>query len=457
MPVERIPLPFTSYQTRARRSGVQRLVNCHPEKGQQKGEITLYGDPGIATKLTLATSAQRGAIEFQKELHVVSGTSLYRVSSDGTQKRLGTIPGGGHVVMAENGAQLGILADFSLYVWNGSTVSKVTDTNFRAAVDMVFIDNYILLIEHQSGRFFGSDLGDMTSYDALNFATAESYPDDLIGVSADHGQAFLAGRRSCELWDNVGGSGFPFAKNFNGTIEQGCGAAQSIVKADQTLFWIDDVGMARRLDGVTPVRVSQHGVEQAWSEYSTLEDAIGYSYICDGHIYVLWTFPTAKRTWVYDVTTKQWNEKESYGRTRWRAHWAMNIYGGVWVGDEDTGKIGAIDPKIGTEFDDRLVMSWTYPSVYAEKKLAFHRELEVILEGGVGTDEPEIMMEVSDDGGRTFEFLPDRMFGKVGNYRDKVTWTELGSSEDRVYRGAISSPVQRAVHSTFLNWEQGVF
>lgn len=457
----RLPLPFTSYETRAPRGGVQRLVNCYPEKGQKKDEIILYGDPGITTEATLPKYPQRGAIKFQGVLHVVAGNTLYRVSSGGNYAALGTIPGTGYTPMAENGAQLVVVAEPDAYVLSGGTLAQITDDDFtaRGARDCVFLDNYILFVEPGSGRFFGSALGDATDYDSLDFATAEAYPDIINGIDADHGQIFLAGPDSCEIWDNVGGSGFPFARNFNGVVEQGCAAGRSIVKADQTVFWIDNIGMARRLDGITPVRVSTHGVEQAWSEYATLEDAEGFSLTFDGHIWVVFHFPTADRTWVYDVTSSQWHEKESWNRNSWRVAWAINVYGGVWCGDRDSGKIGKLDPDVYTEFSDTMVSTWTYPSVWAEKKTAFHREMELIMETGVGgiNVDPQVMMEVSDDGGQTWHFLPNRGYGKQGNYRTVVTWSRLGSSPDRVYRGSISDNYRRAILGTFLDVAQGVY
>ena len=362
--------------------------------------------------------------------------------------------------MSENGAQLAITNEPDTYVWDGAALAQITDPDFiaRGAIDSTFVDNFILFIEPNSGRFFGSELGDVTSIDALDFATAESYPDDLVGLTADHGQVFLAGGKSCELWDNVGGSGFPFARNFNGVIEQGCAAGRSIVKADQTVFWLDDERIYRRLDGVTPLRVSQHGVEQVWQGYATVSDAEAFPFSLDGHINIVINFPTQEATWVLDLTTKQWHERESLNSSRWRVGWTEKVYGNVWCGDFDTGKIGILDPDVFDEHGDTMASKWTYPSVFSNGDTAFHNRLDVIAEVGIGNaavPDPKIMMEVSDDGGKTFDFLPDADLGALGEYRTKTTWWRLGSSDDRVYRGSISDAVRRAVLSTVLDVERG--
>lgn len=455
-----LPLPVSTYQTRAPRAGVSRLVNCRIEPTTEKNVNTLFGTEGLSAFSTLALFPQRGAHIFKNQLHVVGGNTLYRINNAGTATVLGTIPGTGHCPMAENGAQLVIVTEPEAYVWDGA-LAQITDPDFtaRGALDVTFVDNFLLFIEPNSGRFFGSELGSATDYDALDFATAETYPDDLVGIDADHGQVFLAGRISCELWDNVGGSGFPFARNFNGVIEQGCSAGRSLVKADQTIFWLDDVRIFRRLDGVTPIRVSQHGVEQVWEGYATVSDAESSTYTIDGHINIVINFPTEEATWKYDITTKQWHELESFGKTRWRGKWALHVYDSVYAGDFDTGKIGKLDPDVFNEHGDALIMKWTYPTVFADGDTAFHTRLEVIAEVGVGnaTDpSPLIMMEVSDDGGKTFDFLPDGDLGALGTYRTKTTWWRLGSSDDRVYQGSISDQVRRAIMKTVLDVERGI-
>ena len=459
---QRVPLPFASYETRYRRGGVMRLVNCYAEQGQEKGQIYLQGAPGLKLQATLPKTPQRNAFVFQEKLYVVAGDTLYLVEETGAFQAIGMIPGDGYTPMAQNGAQLVIVNTPDAYIYDGTTFEQITDPDFvaRGALDVVFAGNYFLFVEPDSGRFFGSELGDGKSYDPLDFATAENSPDNLVGIAADHGDVFLAGKTTCEIWGNVGGSGFPWSKRFNGVVEQGCGAGASIVTADQTLFWIDETRIARRLDGVTPIRVSQHGVEAAWQGYSTIADAEGYSYTQDGHIFIVWQFPTEKKTWVYDATTRQWHERESYPDVQHRSRWFINVYGKVMTGDRLTGNLGDVDPESFDEYGDPLVMTWTYPAIYAEDRRAIHHQLDIVAETGVGAAgavDPQLMLQVSDDGGKVFDAVPPQALGKVGEYKTNVTWYGLGSSPDRVYRGSISDPVRRAVYQTHLRATGGNF
>jgi len=64
-------------------------------------------------------------------------------------------------------------------------------------------------------------------------------------------------------------------------------------------------------------------------------------------------------------------------------------------------------------------------------------------------------MDISDDGGKTWEALPTRSLGLTGEYNEVPIWTNLGSSRNRVYRGWISDSIERGVFDTQLEVEGG--
>jgi hypothetical protein len=65
------------------------------------------------------------------------------------------------------------------------------------------------------------------------------------------------------------------------------------------------------------------------------------------------------------------------------------------------------------------------------------------------------MMDYSDDGGLTYKSLPNKSLGAIGRFKDRVFWTGLGSSRERVYRGAVSDPVKMTVTDTLLEVDGG--
>lgn len=457
----RLPLPIRSYRPQSS----ARLVNCYPEASaeQARGPVNILRAPGITAWATPGSGPIRGVHNMDETLYVVSGTELYSLASDATATLVGTIAGTDRCEMANNGTQLAILSGSNYYVSDGATVSTISDPDFPGAISVDFLDSYLVFVEPNSGRFFCSDLLDATAYDALDFATAEGAPDNLVGLIVSNRQIVLAGRRSMEIWYNAGTTGFPFERLPSGFLDIGCVSGKTLANLDNTVFWLASDYTVRALRGDTPMRVSQHGIEEqirqiASDGYAT--DAFGMAYTQNGHLFYVLTFPTANRTFTYDVTTQEWHERETYACGRWAVNDIADCYGRLFVGDYRSDKVGYLDPDCYEEWADTQVMAWTYESVYAERRYALHSRLEVGIRTGVGLlagqgSDPKIMLEVSDDGGKTFAFAPDRSLGLIGEYRDRVVWHRLGQSADRVYRCSVSDPVPVFVFDTQIEVEGG--
>lgn len=462
----KLVLPYSSYTHRARQVKSQRLVNCYVEMvpPPSKAPITLLRSPGISDWITLPTSPIRGMIVHNELLHVVSGNKLYSVTANGVATDLGTIAGGDLVRMATSGLELVIVSNPDGYVYDGA-LAPMTDVDFtsRGASDVGYIDGFMVFVQPNGQVFFSSEYLDATNFDPLNFDVAIGMPDNLLSLMVDHRQLFLFGRDTTEIWYNAGTGGFPFLREQNGLIEVGCMSRLSPVKADNTLFWIDDKRIARRLTDLTPQRISTHAIEQRWQDYARVDDAYSISYIHEGHWFWCVTFPSEGESWEFDISTNEWHERSSRiggSDTSWRVNTQCWCYGENIVGDSLSGKLGRIDASTYTEFGDLQRMEWTYPPVYAEGRRAFHKRLQIEFEAGVGLtsgqgSDPQVLLYVSDNGGKSFVALPSRSIGQIGQYRYRSLWNRLGYSDDRVYRAAVSDPVRVAVVDSQLEVEGG--
>jgi hypothetical protein len=393
-------------------------------------------------------------------LFVVAGSSLYRVDANKNATLLGSVGSSGNIDIDSNTDSVVVVSEPNAYYWNGTTFGQITDPDFtsRGAGDVEFLSNWLLFREPDSGRFFGADIGTATDFDALNFATAEGGPDEMVGLKVDHLQACLFGETSVEIWDNDPAAGdFPFARAVNGYAEIGCLNGRSIAKLDNSIFWLADDFTIRRLDGITPVRISTHAIEQRIVD-STVSSARAFTYSQDGHFF--YVLSLTEGTFIYDVTTQLWHERESYGSSTWNWSSAVNFNGLVLVGDTTSNAIGQIDPRTYDENGTTQRMEWIYQPVYAEQRRVFHDRLEMVFESGVGLttgqgSDPEVMLDYSDDGGRTWTSLPNQSLGRLGEYYKRVVWHALGSSEQRVYRASISDPVSVTLIDTVLEARGG--
>lgn len=434
----RIPLPIHSYEHLSKPVGVERLVNCMAERAPPEGKApaAVMQIPGIKTQTDLGSGPGRGMFLFQGILFAISGNTFYSVSASNVISGIGTIPGTDVVSFAQNPTQLVICSESGSSVWDGNFLTPITDPDFDTGVQCCGINSYVLFRKAASGQFFSSDFADALSYDALFFATAEGSPDNLVGIISDHQQAILMGSDSGEIWSDHDQSGFPFARDANGFFELGCAAGKSLAKLDNSVVWLASDLTVRRLEGLTPVRISQHGVEQAIATYSRVDDAYGFSYAWMGHTFYVLTFPTVRHTWVFDAATSEWHERESYGQGRWRPCAAVNAYGKWYVQDFETGKVGTLDQDTHTEWDQPLVVQATFPTVSGKGELLPHAALEIAFETGAAAPgvDPQATLQTSDDSGRTWRTKATKSLGKLGRYKTKVIWDALGSSYERVYR-----------------------
>ena len=454
----RIPLPLQSYDLRNKQASITKLLNCFAEPNPEgKQQIYITRSPGVAAWTTVGDGPIHAMHSALSSLFVVSKSTLYSVDSAGTATSLGsigTVSDRANVDISSDASNVVVVNNPNAYVWNGSTLTQISDADFtsRGAGDVEYVDTYMMFREPDSARFFASDSGDPTAYDALQFSTADADPDDLNGMIVDHRQVVLFGPESGEIWENTGISGFPFQRMIGGYIEQGLLATRCLDKLDNSIYWAADDRTVRRLDGVTPVRVSTHAIEQ-WLSGATKSSGVAYSYKQDGHLFVVLTFTEGTR--VLDATTGLWHERKTYTKSKWDWVTHARAYDLELVGDSTSNNIGKLDPTTYADLGSTQRMEWTYPTIYAEQRRAFHHRLEIVVNAGEGLttgqgSDPKIMLEKSDDGGKTWQFLPSKSLGLRGKYESRVVWHGLGSARQRAYRASVSDPVPLVVTDTQL-------
>jgi hypothetical protein len=461
-----ISLPVASYRHRSPPASTSRLVNCMAEQlaPDAKTPFVLARTPGVSQWGTCGTGPIEGLHTDHGLLYAVSGGGFYSITSAATATFRGAVGSSTEIDMDSDESAVVIVSPPLAYSYTpgSTTFATISDADFtsRGAGDVEYLDGYMLFREPDTGRFFSSDLGSVSAYTSTMFATAEGSPDALLGMKVDHRNIVLFGERTVELWENTGVSGFPFERMINGFVEIGCINGKTVAKGDNSVWWVADDYTVRRLDGITPLRVSTHAVEQ-WLRDVTLVSLRAYFYSLEGHLCYVLTAPEG--CFVFDVTTQLWHERQTYGEDTW--NWAnpVRFAGKVLVGSTTSNVIGELDPEYYYELGETLRAEWTYQPVYNEAARAFHDRLEMVVETGVGLTSgqgsaPEIMLSFSDDGGRTWHNLPNKSLGAIGEYRTRVAWVGLGScasAHGRVYRAAVSDPVRVAIVDTILSIRGG--
>ena len=103
-----------------------------------------------------------------------------------------------------------------------STFAVITDTDWKPASHVAYLNGVMIFNELGTGRFFWSQILDPGNLDALDFASAEARPDPLVGLKVSHGELILFGSTSVEWWVPTGNFLSPFQRLPGAVIDIGC-------------------------------------------------------------------------------------------------------------------------------------------------------------------------------------------------------------------------------------------
>jgi hypothetical protein len=492
------PILGSSYVARSVNAADNRMVNLFPEIVPEAGKepAFLQRAPGLRKLATVGTGPIRGLWQFGGFGYVASGNYLYRINSNWESEQIGELVGSSQVSMSDNGTQLFVACNPNGYIFDTGTETFSTLTvNFPGAVTVGFLDGFFVFNQPNSQKLWVTDLYDGTTVDSLNFASAEGSPDNVVSIIVDHRELWVFGTNSTEVWYNAGTAGFPFAPIQGAFNEIGCAAPYSVAKLDNTLFWLGadarGRGIVYRAVGYKGQRVSTHAVEWQIQQYSNMNDAIGYTYQQDGHIFYVLIFPTANTTWVYDAATESWHERagwENFQFVRHRSNCQMSFNEEIVVGDYQNGNIYAFDLNKYDDHDatQKWLRSWrALPTGQNNLKRTAQHSLQLDCETGVGLQgvdfydplnelatesgaflttesgedllvqttytigaNPKVMLRWSDDGGHTWSNEHWTSIGRIGRYGYRAFWRRLGMTQkirDRVYEISATDPVKIAI------------
>lgn len=454
----RINFAKQSYQARSKPLNSQRCVNMYlePAPEDSKAPDVLYGVSGLTMWAEVGTGAGYGMHVLGDYLYAVSGNNVYRISQDTSSVDLGTIgTTTSNVVWSDNGIDAILVKQGgAAYLADSSSLTQITDPDFEPASTVTVLDGYAIFSRIDSNQYAWSAIQDASSYNALDFASAEESPDNIVALFAIRGELWIFGEKTTEVHYNSGNSDRPFIPIDGATMRRGCAAKRSVVQEDNTLFWLGDDRIVYRADGYRPQRISQFAIEDIFQKMSVVSDAEGFSFTEAGHKFYVLTFPTELQTWVYDISTGLWHQRQSFEKGRWRATGYVDFAGKKLVQDFESGNIYEIDQSVFMENGEIIQGIATAPPSTEENYRLIFDELQVDFDNGVGLitgqgQDPQVMLRFSDDGGYTWSNENWRSIGKIGKYKNRAVWRRMGQSRERVFEITITDPVRRAIKGAF--------
>lgn len=465
-----VPINITggTYKHKSLPLSAQVTRNFWPQKQPSTAEKSSYileSFHGLKLFGSQSGGVDRGMFEHRGVLYKVTGPTLYSVSSAGVHTSLGSVSGNGRCIFDGIGANVVLVSGGVPYVWDGSTLTIITDEDLESPNGCAHLNNQILY-DGDNGRFCVSDPGDETSINALNYATAESNADELLRVCVHKQIAYMLGEKTTELWWNSGTGNPPFDRVEGGIIQVGLGAVNSPASNDSYLYLLGDDCQVYALQNAVSQVVSPPTLTREISRYSTVSDAIGWCMCLEGQNFYVLTFPSADKTWLFPEGGEwfEWSSGISGGRNIANSY--ARAYGKHLVADYQNGNIYEVDEDTYTDNGAAIIRMRDTGPIHGGlvnkpgKRLEMNR-FELILETGVGLtsgqgSDPVIMLSFSDDGGMTFSTEMWGTVGQIGQYQWKVEWFCLGSFESRIVRVKTSDPVHYSIHSAGADIEVGI-
>ena len=455
----------SSYPSNAKQLSPGRTVNFYPEFQDDLlvNDFILSPWPG-AVSFGSSSGLDRGMLAHRGVLYKVSGITLYSVNNLGTHTSLGTIvastmcilTGYGNGVLIANGSG-------KVYFYNGATLSEITDADLETP-NSVAVLNQHAIYDGDDGRFMVSASGDPTDINALDTATAESSADDLVRAYVFQQRLWLYGRRTIEPWFNSGVGRPPFDRIDGGIITIGLASRMSVNNNDTYMYFLaDDRRVYRCTERAEPV--STIALAKTFEKYTTVDDAIGFCFTYNNQNFYHLSFPTEDKTWLYSEPTGLWFELARSATTgRDLANSYAHIFGKHLIGDYSDSNIFQWDIDTHTENGSAIHRERTTGVFHSGllgdpgKQIELTR-FELILERGVGdvtTTDPQVMLQISTDAGRTFGTEMWGSVGGSGEFQQRLYWTGLGRAEQFTFKVTTSDPVLYSIHSANADIDLGI-
>lgn len=417
---------------------------------------------GIAEIAESASGVCRGGINWNGTCYRVMGEDLVTVSASGAITVLGSVGASSDPVsFAYSFDRLAIASGGSLYYWNGTTLTTVTDGDLGTVLDVIWIDGYFMTTD---GEFLVvTELTDPTAVDALKYGSSEVDPDPVKAVLKIRNEAYAVNRHTIEAFDNVGGDFFPFQRIDGAQIQKGAIGTHACCEFMGAIAFLgggrnEPPAIYLGINAGTQ-KISTPEIDELLTEYAEtdLAQVIVESRVDAGSALLYVHLPD--RTLVYDGMASPALEQHIWA-TLTSAHFGLGKYRArhfVWendrwtAGDTNTGKIGRLSRAFSSHWGATVRWEFSTRIGFNNCKGVIMHQLELVATTGrteLG-DDPLISTSYSFDG---LTWSQDRTIriGTSGQTQKRLVWLQQGHLRNwRIQRFRGDS----TAHASFLRLE----
>lgn len=425
---------YTDESSNIRVSYPRNLIPIIQENGISQGYlrpadgIVVFGQgPGI----------DRGGINWNNECYRVMGTKLIKVLSDGSHTVIGDVGGAGQVTLYYGFTYLGVVSSGNLFLYDGTTLTQVTDPDLGTVIDLVWVDGYFMTTD--GTYLIVTELTDPFSVNPLKYGSSESDPDTIKGLLKIRNEVYALNRHTIEVFNNIGGNGFPFERVEGAQIEKGTVGTHANCVFLETVAFVgsgfnESVSIYLGYNGVA-VKIATREIDLILSEYSTnqLSAVVCESRVDSGYEHLLVRLPD--QTLVYDSKASKatgnpvWFTLTSsiVDKSAYRATNLVRCYDKWIVGDPVSSNLGYLVDNVSTYYGNENGWEFGTTILYNEGRGLIFHELELVsLTGRVAQGvESTVWTQYSLDG-ETWSQQKAISAGKIGQRDKRLTWFRQG-------------------------------
>lgn len=363
-------------------------INLEPvvgETGLSKGY--LKSPPG-AVGFATGPGFDRGGINWNGTLYRVMGGHLIRVDSDGATFNLGEISDDAKPVSLDYSFdRLSIGSGGNLYYYiPGEGIVQVTDPDLGLVVDHIFASGYFMTTDGEN--LVVTDLNDPMSVDPTKYGSSETDPDPVKGLLLLRDEVYALNLNTIDVFNNVGGTGFPWALNRGATIPKGIiGTRAKCLYLESFAF----VGAGRKealgayiAGSGSADKISTRAIDQILAAEPNPENIICESLSGEDEqrLYI----HLSNQTLVYlAAASARAGQPVWYHRRRgpgmtgaYRPRFFVNAYNRVFCGDIASFAVGVLDPSTSRDFNEANGWRFDTTLLYNEGNGGIAHSLELV-------------------------------------------------------------------------------
>lgn len=237
-----------------------------------------------------------------------------------------------------------VKADDTLIVVGGGRLQTLANNKVS---ELAAAPNGIRFLAYVNARLVGAGYddtewrwtnpGDITAWSDANFTNVEADAGRIRNMVALRERLHFFKDHTIEVWDTVG-SDAVFSRSF--VVEKGTTADYSVVKANNSLYWLGNDGDFYGLGGSEPQVVSK-SYRRELDKLTARDDCYGIDFRQENCI--RWFFPTHGKCFRFDYLLGAFYEDNAWQSGAWArlpVNAAMYFEGKTYVGDYNpTGKV----------------------------------------------------------------------------------------------------------------------